>query len=227
MARDPRPPGRGARGRSMRGSHGRRRNAEDVARASSQHGGGLPADHRGAARARDDVFGACAKRWLDVGGGDGTVARTQLLRETIRSACDVFNLPSVAPLVTARAAVPGSGPARVRGRRLSRRAAAARLRRAVVHTRAARLARGRRAHAAREGQATRSRRAAGSSICEEFRTHDRLAVQLFWTYFLDRRRRVREPAARGRVVHRGPDDLGFTDIRVMSGAFDVVVAVRP
>ena len=44
--------------------------------------------------AYDEVFDS-RTRWLDVGGGDGTVAET-LLRRDLRLTCDVFNLPAVA-----------------------------------------------------------------------------------------------------------------------------------
>src|SRR5207244_973952 len=52
--------------------------------------------------ASDVVFGPACERWLDVGGGDGTVGEA-LLRERPSLTCDVFNLPQVAPLVAARA----------------------------------------------------------------------------------------------------------------------------
>jgi hypothetical protein len=64
-------------------------------------------------------------------------------------------------------------------------------------------------------------------ICEEFRTHDRLALQLFWTYFLVGVdacvSRLREVEWYTQVLKT----LGFTDIVVVFGAFDIVVAVRP
>jgi len=63
-------------------------------------------------------------------------------------------------------------------------------------------------------------------ICEEFRTHDRLAVQFFWTYFLVG---VDACTSRLREVEwytEALDGLGFVDIRVIPGAFDVIVATR-
>lgn len=63
-------------------------------------------------------------------------------------------------------------------------------------------------------------------ICEEFRTRDRLAVQFFWTYFLIG---VDACTSRLREVEWYTEALaalGFADIRVIPGAFDVVVATR-
>jgi len=63
-------------------------------------------------------------------------------------------------------------------------------------------------------------------VCEEFRTRDRLAVQFFWTYFL-----VGVDGCTSRL--RGVEwytealaALGFVDIQVIPGPFDVVVATR-
>jgi demethylspheroidene O-methyltransferase len=63
-------------------------------------------------------------------------------------------------------------------------------------------------------------------ICEEFRTRDRLAVQFFWTYFLVG---VDACTSRLREVEwytEALGGLGFVDIRVIPGPFDVVVATR-
>jgi hypothetical protein len=63
-------------------------------------------------------------------------------------------------------------------------------------------------------------------ICEEFRTPDRLAVQLFWTYFLvgvdGCVSRLREVAWYTAALGA----LGFVDLAVIPGAFDVIVATR-
>ena len=53
------------------------------------------------AAAYEEAFGT-RRRWLDVGGGDGTVAET-LLRADPQLACDVFNLPVAGALVAERA----------------------------------------------------------------------------------------------------------------------------
>ena len=63
-------------------------------------------------------------------------------------------------------------------------------------------------------------------VCEEFRTRDRLAVQFFWTYFLVG---VDACTSRLREVEwytAALAALGFVDIRVIPGPFDVVVATR-
>jgi len=58
------------------------------------------------------------------------------------------------------------------------------------------------------------------------RTHDRLAIQFFWTYFLIGvdacTSRLREAAWYTEALA----ELGFIDIRVIPGPFDVVVATR-
>ncbi|MBC7973995.1 MAG: ArsR family transcriptional regulator, partial [Myxococcales bacterium] len=63
-------------------------------------------------------------------------------------------------------------------------------------------------------------------ICEELRTPDRLAVQLFWTYFLvgvdSCVSRLREVAWYTEALAA----LGFVEIAVLPGAFDVIVAER-
>jgi demethylspheroidene O-methyltransferase len=63
-------------------------------------------------------------------------------------------------------------------------------------------------------------------VCEELRTRDRLAVQFFWTYFLIG---VDGCTSRLREVEWYTEalaTLGFVDIRVIPGPFDVVVATR-
>src|SRR5262249_61014979 len=64
------------------------------------------------------------------------------------------------------------------------------------------------------------------AICEEFRTHDRLAVQFFWTYFLIG---VDACTSRLREVEwytTALAALGFIDIPVIPGPFDIVIATR-
>src|ERR1700704_2804425 len=56
-------------------------------------------------RAYDQVFDS-RTRWLDVGGGDGTVAEA-LLHADPRLSCDVFNLPAARSLAEARARATG------------------------------------------------------------------------------------------------------------------------
>jgi demethylspheroidene O-methyltransferase len=63
-------------------------------------------------------------------------------------------------------------------------------------------------------------------ICEELRTPDRLALQFFWTYFL-----LGADACTSRLREvewytEALATLGFADIRVIPGPFDLVVATR-
>ena len=63
-------------------------------------------------------------------------------------------------------------------------------------------------------------------VCEEFRTPDRLAIQLFWTYFLIG---VDSCVSRLREVDWYTDvlaSLGLPTV-VLPGVFDIVVATRP
>jgi hypothetical protein len=174
--------------------------------------------------ANDRLFGS-AKRWLDVGGGDGTVMAA-LLRERSALAGDVFNLPAVEPLVRdrARAAEVGDRMGFVGGDFL-----AGSLPRGydvisfvrVLHDWPADVSRELlvKAHAALEPGGR-------LIVCEEFRDRDRLAVQFFWTYFLVG---VDSCVSRLREVQWYVDalrTLGFCDITVIPGAFDVIVATR-
>lgn len=176
------------------------------------------------AAVQSEVFGS-RTRWLDVGGGDGTVAET-LLRADPRLTCDVFNLPAVEPLVQERARAAGladrlgfvggdflSGPLPSGYDVLSFVR--------VLHDWPADVARTlleKAWHALPPGGRL--------VICEEFRTRDRLAVQFFWTYFL-----IGVDACTSRLREvtwytEALAALGFADIRVIPGPFDVVVATR-
>ncbi len=176
------------------------------------------------AAAQGEVFGP-RKRWLDVGGGDGTVAET-LLRADPRLSCDVFNLPAVSPLVEDRARATGlagrlgfvggdflAGPLPGGYDVLSFVR--------VLHDWPADVARAlleKAWHALPPGGRL--------AVCEEFRTRDRLAVQFFWTYFL-----IGADACTSRLREvewytEALAALGFVDVRVIPGAFDVVVATR-
>jgi demethylspheroidene O-methyltransferase len=172
----------------------------------------------------EDVFNS-RTRWLDVGGGDGTVAET-LLRLDPRLSCDVFNLPAVAPLVAARAAAPELAgrlgfvggdflaellPGGYEVLSFVR----------VLHDWPAEVAR------ALLAKARRALSPGGRLVvCEEFRTPDRLAIQFFWTYLLTGvdtcTSRLREVAWYTEALAT----LGFVDIRVIPGPFDVMVATR-
>lgn len=176
------------------------------------------------AAARGEVFGPRTK-WLDVGGGDGTVAEA-LLREDPRLTCDVFNLPAVAPLVEERARAAGlasrlgfaggdffAGPL-PEGYDVLTFAR-------VLHDWPADVAR-MLLEKAKDALPPGGRIA----VCEEFRTRDRLAVQFFWTYFLIG---VDACTSRLREVDwytQALAELGFVDVQVIPGPFDVVVATR-
>jgi demethylspheroidene O-methyltransferase len=173
---------------------------------------------------RSLVFGN-AHRWLDVGGGDGTLV-AELLCDDRTLHADVFNLPPVAPLVHDRARASGlegrlgfvggdfflqdlpGGYDVVSFVRVLHDWPAAEARSLLEKARNALAPGGR------------------LVICEEFRTRDRLAVQLFWTYFLVG---VDGCVSRLREVEwytEALQTLGFRDIAVVPDAFDLVVAVR-
>ena len=174
--------------------------------------------------ARNVLFGSARARWLDIGGGDGAVAEALLQKHPTLS-CDVFNLPSVEPLVTGRAHDAGlearlgfvagnflDGPLPAGYDVLSF------IR--VLHDWPADVAR------LLLTKAKEALRPGGRIVvCEEFRTRDRLAVQLFWTYFLIG---VDGCVSRLREVEWYTDaleNLGFINIRVIDGAFDIITAV--
>jgi demethylspheroidene O-methyltransferase len=180
--------------------------------------------------ARDRLFGDALRsgrprRWLDVGGGDGTLA-FEVVAATPHLEADVYNLPTAEPLVRPRCQDP-----LIRGRLgfvggnfleedLPRGYDVLSFVR-VLHDWPAETARAllRKAAAALE-------EGAKIIICEEFRTSERLAVQFFWTYFL---MGVDTCASRLREVEfylRELTSLGFRDVTVIPGAFDLVVASR-
>jgi demethylspheroidene O-methyltransferase len=174
--------------------------------------------------AYEEVFGP-RRRWLDVGGGDGTVAET-LLRADSGLSCDVFNLPAAGALVAerARAANLESQLGCVAGDFLAGPLPGGYdvlsfIR--VLHDWPADVARALLAKA-------RCALPAGGRllICEELRTPDRLALQFFWTYFL-----LGADACTSRLREvewytEALAALGFADIRVIPGPFDLVVATR-
>ncbi len=175
--------------------------------------------------ARDEVF-AARTRWLDVGGGARTLAEARR-RAAPGLSCDVFNLPAAAALVEERARASGlagrlgavagdflAGPLPGGYEVLSFVR--------VLHDWPEEVAR---------RLLAKARRALPPGgrlvVCEELRTPDRLAVQFFWTYFL-----VGVDACTSRLREVGwytgeLAALGFADVRVLPGAFDVIVATRP
>jgi SAM-dependent methyltransferase len=174
---------------------------------------------------RAEVFGGAPLRWLDVGGGDGAVA-AGVLPHAPGVVCDVYNLPAVEPLVRRRAADGG-----LEGRLgfvagdflrepLPRGYDVLSFVR-VLHDWPAETARA-------LLDAARAALAPGARILvtEELRTSDRLALQFFWTYFL---LGVDACVSRLREVDwylRALGEGGFVDVRVLEGAFDLVLARR-
>ena len=166
-----------------------------------------------------------ARRWLDVGGGDGTVMAA-VLRSRPGLAGDVFNLASVEPLVLERrkAAEVESRMGFVAGDFLAGgfpRGYDVMSFVRVLHDWPADVAR------ALLVKARDALRPGGRIvICEEFRDRDRLAVQFFWTYFLIG---VDACVSRLREVEwyqTALAALDFDDFEVISGPFDLIVATR-
>ena len=174
------------------------------------------------------IFEESHTRWLDVGGGDGTVAVGVLSNPTVPRdlRCDVFNLPATESLVRERASAAGLAH-RVgftggdffadplpRGYNILSFIR-------VLHDWPADVARQLLA-AARDALPPGGR----LIICEEFRNPDRLAVQFFWTYFLIG---VDACVSRLREVEwytQALAELGFGEVAIVPGAFDVIVATR-
>lgn len=166
-----------------------------------------------------------AARWLDVGGGDGTLA-ANVLRNVPDVTADVYNLPSTRDLVLARArsaemehrmrfvpgdflreALPGGYDVVSFVR--------------VLHDWDERTARS----LLRKG-AEALAPGGWLVVSEEFRTRERLAIQFFWTWFL---MGVDACESRLREVDfylRELSALGFADIRAVPGPFDIVLARR-
>ncbi|WP_373048389.1 methyltransferase [Vulgatibacter sp.] len=170
------------------------------------------------------IFGG-AQRWLDVGGGDGTLAAS-VLGEQGSLGADVFNLPAVAPLVEAVRRESGVGERLgfVGGDFLAAPLPAGYdvlsfVR--VLHDWPTEVAL-RLLAAAREAL----RPGARIAICEEFRTPARLATQFFWSYFLvgvdSCVSRLREASFYVDALDR----LGFDAIRVLPGPVEIVTGVR-
>jgi hypothetical protein len=197
---------------------------DDVAAFEASMAAGCPPIVEAMRAAHDHVLGG-TRRWLDVGGGDGTLAAALVAADPSLRA-HVYNLPAVAPLVRARARAAGIEDRLgfVAGDFLAEplpRGYDAISFVRVLHDWPADIARTLLVKA-------RDALPAGGRlvVCEEFRTRDRLAVQLFWTYFLIG---VDACVSRLREVEWYTDALGalgFSEIRVQPGVFDIVVAVR-
>jgi SAM-dependent methyltransferase len=165
-------------------------------------------------------------RLLDVGGGDGSLA-AHLLEARAGLVVDVYNLPACEPLVER------TREARGLGGRLGF-VGGDFLREPLPRGYSA-LSFVRVLHDWPEDTARTLLRAAFEAlppggrvlICEEFRTPERLAAQFFWSYFL---MGVDSCVSRLREVDfytKALEALGFQQVRVLPGPFELVTAVRP
>ncbi|GAB7036889.1 MULTISPECIES: methyltransferase [Catenuloplanes] len=166
------------------------------------------------------------RRFLDVGGGAGTLA-AHVLGSAPHLRADVYNLPAVAPLV-ARTRAGCGHPDRlgfVGGDFFAEPLPTGYdvlgfVR--VLHDWPAAVAR-------RLVEKAYAALPPGGMllICEEFRTPDRLAVQFFWSYFLigadSAVSRLREVEFYTALLA----DTGFIGIEVLPGAWELVVAHKP
>jgi demethylspheroidene O-methyltransferase len=166
------------------------------------------------------------RRFLDVGGGAGTLA-AHVLDDAAHLRADVYNLPAVAPLVEETR---------------KRRGHQERLGFVGGDFFAEPLPPGYDALAfvrvLHDWPTPDSRRLVEKAyealppgglllICEEFRTPDRLAMQFFWSYFL-----IGVDSAVSRLREVGfytslLAEIGFTDIQVLPGTWELVMAHKP
>ncbi|MET7704641.1 methyltransferase [Micromonospora sp. NPDC005413] len=166
------------------------------------------------------------RRFLDVGGGAGTLA-AHVLDNAPDLLADVYNLPTVAPLVEETRKRCGH-PERlgfVGGDFFTEPLPAGYDALAFVRV-------------LHDWPTPDSRRLIEKAyealppgglllICEEFRTPDRLAMQFFWSYFLigvdSSVSRLREVSFYTGVLA----EIGFTNIEVLPGSWELVVAHKP
>jgi len=197
--------------------------AEQVRAFEASMAVGIPPVVETFRRAADLLFRG-PTRWLDVGGGDGTLVR-EVLDHAPDVTGDVYNLPAIEPLVRLRAASAGGRMGFVAGDffegELPRGYDVLSFVR-VLHDWPDTAAR------ALLAKARRALPSGGRiAICEEMRTPDRLALQFFWTYFLIG---VDSCVSRLREVEFYADalaSLGFRDVVTVAGPFDIIVGVCP
>ncbi|WP_030486987.1 methyltransferase [Micromonospora chokoriensis] len=166
------------------------------------------------------------RRFLDVGGGAGTLA-AHVLGDAPDLRADVYNLPAVAPLVeeTRKQSAHPDRLGFVGGDFFAE----------PLPTGYDALAFVRVLHDWPTPDARRLVEKAYDAlppgglllICEEFRTLDRLAVQFFWSYFLigvdSSVSRLREVDFYTALLA----EIGFTDIQILPGGWELVVAQKP
>lgn len=164
-------------------------------------------------------------RWLDVGGGDGTLAAGVLAAAPSIDA-DVFNLPAARALVEARA---DAAKLRDRLRFVGGDFFTDELPDGYDVVSFVRVLHDWDEARARELLAKGARAVAPSGclvVCEEFRTRERLAIQFFWTYFLMGVDACESRLREAEFYVRELAELGFAEVRVLPGPFDVIVARR-
>ncbi|MCY1073896.1 methyltransferase [Archangium lansingense] len=163
---------------------------------------------------------------LDVGGGDGTLA-AHLLEWNAGLHADVYNLPACEPLVARTRQSRG-----LEGRLgfvagdflrepLPRGYRALSFVR-VLHDWPADTARAL-LHAAFDALPSGGR----VLICEEFRTPERLAAQFFWSYFLMGVDSCVSCLREAGFYTQALTALGFREVRVLPGPFELITALRP
>jgi len=223
----------------LRGTHSVSRDAFDwppvdagqIASFEASMAAGIPPIAESMTRAMARVLGSSASpstratRLLDVGGGDGSLAAA-LVAAFPTLHVDVLNLPPVEPLVRAtiersRSKRIGFVPGDFLKEPLSSGYDAISFVR-VLHDWPAETAR-----MLLEKAYDALLPGGRVIICEELRDPERLAVQFFWTYFLIG---VDTCVSRLREVEfytRALGALGFDELRVIDGPFDVLVATKP
>jgi SAM-dependent methyltransferase len=164
-------------------------------------------------------------RWLDVGGGDGSLA-AHLCESRTDLTVDVFNLGVTRDVFEARRASSSAAPRVgfvagdfIEGGLPSGYDVLSFVR--VLHDWPSDVARSllRKAHAALAPGAR-------LVICEELRTADRLAIQFFWSYFLIGVDGCHSRLREAELYLAWLEAEGFAGARVLPGAFDVIVAER-
>ena len=170
-------------------------------------------------------------RWLDIGGGDGTLARGVLARATTVDA-DVYNLPALRPLVertgaSVRASARKDGaPLGVVGGDFLREdlpqgydvLSFVRVLHDWPNDVSSMLLRKAFAALPPGGRLI---------VCEEMRDAERLAIQFFWSYFLIGLDNCVSRLRDGAFYLRALEETGFRDCRLLPGPFDIVIATRP
>ncbi|MGS2620141.1 methyltransferase [Micromonospora sp. LZ34] len=165
-------------------------------------------------------------RLLDVGGGDGTLA-AHLLTDSPNLTVDVYNLPAVQPLVGQTRLRSGHGARLgfVGGDFLTEPLPSGYD--AMIFVRVLHDWPTHTAHCLIENAYHALPPRGRLLICEEFRTSERLAMQFFWSYFLigvdSCSSRLREITFYTSLLKQ----VGFHEIEVLPGRFELISACKP